>query len=92
MLQLEPTAVVPVWSWGEDGAGRAGGQCLQHPASQLGCCRGGHVPSIRVDVGQPRLKNHRVQHALASLHTSAFFSCQGDGSLKKGTKIFFFAV
>lgn len=64
MLQFELMAVVPV------GAGVAGGQGLQQPASLLGCggvALGGHVPGIKVDVGQPRLKRALVQRALASL-------------------------
>lgn len=47
MLQFELMAAVPV------GAGVAGGQGLQQPASLLGCggvALGGHVPGIKVGV------------------------------------------
>lgn len=99
MLQLESMAAVPAGSGGEDGEG-AGRQSrgvsgcgILHPSwAAAGVALGGHIPSIRVDVGQPRLKNALVQCGLTSLQISPFLSCRGNRGLKKGTEIFFFAV
>lgn len=89
MLQLKLTAVVHAGSWGENGGGHRqaelglSGPGLLHPGwAAGGVAVGGHIPSIRVNVGQPHSKNALVQRALASPHISTFLSC------KKGTEIF----
>lgn len=58
-------------------AARAGisGCDILHPSwAAAGMTVGGHVPSIRVDVGQSHLKNALVQCVLASPHVSLFLS------------------
>lgn len=54
------------------GAGISGCGILHPSWAAAGMAVGGHVPSIRVDVGQPLLKNALV---LASPHVSPFLSC-----------------
>lgn len=72
--------------------GVSGCGILNPSRAAAGLTMGGHIPSIRVDVGQPHLKNTLVQRVLASPHISPFLSCHGDGGLKKGTEIFLFSV